>query len=186
MQKETAFIEEEELKSTTQFALYVGGAFALGGAIFAWKGPVAAEEYFAGYLLEQSLSIDNLFVFVLCFSFFKTPLEYQDKVLGWGIYSAAVLRLIMILAGVELVENFKPLLLVFAAVLVYSSFSILFGTEEEEEEDLSENIIVQTVNKVRSISNPRGQLSFFSVPSSYIAGSFWSALIASPWFEMES
>lgn len=145
--------QKEELMEDKgeQLFLYVGGALAIGGVIWGFKGFTAAEEYFAGYLLEQSLSVDNLFVFLLCFNYFKTPLEYQDRVLGWGIWSAALLRLIMILAGVELVENFKPLLLVFAAILFYSSFRILFGNKDEGEEDLSNNVLVKGINKVSSL-----------------------------------
>ena len=135
--------------SVQQLALCIAGAAAVGIGIFAWKGSAAAQEYFAGYLLEQSLSIDNLFVFVLCFNYFKTPPEYQEKVLAWGIYSAAALRLVMILAGVELVENFKPLLLVFAAILVFSAGKLVLGGQDDEEEDLSENLIVRGINKVR-------------------------------------
>ena len=141
--------KKDQTADIVNFGKYVAGAVALGAGIWAWKGPAAGQEYFAGYLLEQSLSIDNLFVFLLCFNFFKTPKEVQGTVLNYGIYSAAVLRLVMILAGVQLVENFQPLLLVFAAVLVYSSANILFGPEEEEEQDLSENFIVKAINKVR-------------------------------------
>lgn len=144
-------MQKEEEKPQTQdstFIYYLGGAALCGVAIWGFKGSQAAEEYFAGYLLEQSLSVDNLFVFMLCFSFFKTPLELQDRVLSIGVWSAAVLRLVMILAGVQLVENFKPLLLVFAAILLYSSFGLLFGEEDDEEEDLSQNPIVKTINKV--------------------------------------
>lgn len=140
--------KEEIRKPGNNFIYYLGGAAACGAAIWGLKGFQAAEEYFAGYLLEQSLSVDNLFVFMLCFSFFKTPVELQDRVLSIGVWSAAVLRLVMILAGVQLVENFKPLLLVFAAILLYSSFGLLFGEDDDEEEDLSENFIVKTINKV--------------------------------------
>lgn len=144
MQKEK---EEPQTQGNT-FIYYLVGAALCGGAIWGFKGFQAAEEYFAGYLLEQSLSVDNLFVFMLCFSFFKTPAELQDRVLSIGVWSAAVLRLVMILAGVQLVENFKPLLLVFAAILLYSSFGLLFGEDDDEEEDLSQNPIVKTINKV--------------------------------------
>jgi Integral membrane protein TerC family len=129
--------------------LYLGGAVLVGLAIWGFKGFQAAEEYFAGYLLEQSLSVDNLFVFLLCFNFFKTPPDLQSRVLNVGIWSAAVLRLVMILAGVELVSNFKPLLLVFSAILLYSSYGLFFAEDDDEEEDLSQNFIVKTINRVR-------------------------------------
>lgn len=89
------------------------------------QGPNKAAEYFAGYLLEQSLSIDNLFVFVLVFEYFKTPRKAQDVVLTYGIASAAVLRLVLIGAGSSIIGRFKPLLVVFAAILMVSSFKLL-------------------------------------------------------------
>jgi predicted tellurium resistance membrane protein TerC len=145
--------DEKSQAQVGQFVYYLCGALLCGGAIWGLKGFQAAEEYFAGYLLEQSLSVDNLFVFMLCFSFFKTPVELQDRVLNIGIWSAAILRLIMILAGIELVENFKPILLVFAAILLYSSFGLLFVEDNDEEEDLSENFIVKAINKVCTCSS---------------------------------
>lgn len=145
MQKEEILEDKGE-----QLFLYVGGALAIGAVIWGVKGFTAAEEYFAGYLLEQSLSVDNLFVFLLCFKYFRTPVEYQDRVLGWGIWSAALLRLVMILAGVELVANFKPVLLFFAGILFYSSFGLLFGKKDEEDDDLSDNFLVKGINKVRT------------------------------------
>lgn len=73
---------EEEIEKGENFFAYVAGAVAFGGAIFAFQGGAKAEEFFAGYLLEQSLSIDNLFVFILCFNYFKTPIELQSRVRG--------------------------------------------------------------------------------------------------------
>jgi len=83
---------------------WVGGAIAFGGGIWATLGWEKAEQYFAGYLLEQSLSVDNLFVFLLVFGYFKTPEAYQGKVLQYGILTAAVLRAIFIVGGVELIQ----------------------------------------------------------------------------------
>ena len=82
-------------------------------------------EYFAGYLLEQSLSVDNLFVFILVFKYFKTPVEYQSTVLGYGIATAAVLRLVLIVVGVDIVGSWKPVLLFFAGILLFSSYKLL-------------------------------------------------------------
>jgi predicted tellurium resistance membrane protein TerC len=82
-------------------------------------------EYFAGYLLEQSLSVDNLFVFVLVFRYFATPPESQKTVLSYGIGTAAILRLVLIILGADAVEKWKPILLVFSGILLYSSFNLL-------------------------------------------------------------
>jgi len=91
------------------------------------------------YILEQSLSVDNLFVFVLVFNYFQTPPEHQAKVLSWGIATAAVLRAVMVLLGTELVQRFEPVLLLFALVLLWSAYGLLTGDDEEESGDLSDN-----------------------------------------------
>ncbi|KAJ8438422.1 hypothetical protein Cgig2_004532 [Carnegiea gigantea] len=97
------------------------------------------------YLLEQSLSVDNLFVFVLIFKYFKVPLMYQNRVLAYGIAGAIVFRLSLILLGTATLQRFEVVNLLLAAILLYSSIK-LFGAEEEEE-DLSDNFIVKTCQK---------------------------------------
>ncbi|MCV4784191.1 hypothetical protein OFM36_32635, partial [Escherichia coli] len=82
-----------------------------------------------GYLIELSLSIDNLFVFLLIFAYFKVPKEYQHRVLFWGIFMALVLRMVMIFAGAQLVESFHWLLYVFGAFLIYTGVK-MFGEDE--------------------------------------------------------
>lgn len=86
----------------------------------------------------------NLFVFILVFKFLQVPKESQSKVLTYGIISAALLRGIMIALGAELLENFKPVLLVFAGVLIFSSYKLLvMDDDEEEDDDMSDNWIVK-------------------------------------------
>ena len=119
-----------------------------GGLLPVWRGHRVVEgadkasEYFAGYLLEQSLSVDNLFVFILLFEYFQVPPVRQTRVLNYGIYGALLMRAIMVIAGVELIENFQPILLVFAGILIFSSYKLL-SEAGEEEEDMSENAIVK-------------------------------------------
>ena len=98
--------------------------------------------------MEQSLSLDNLFVFLLLFEYFKVPLEYQNRVLNWGIIGAVVMRGIMISLGSVALKNFHAVLILFAAVLVYSSGKMIFdlsgiGGDEDDEEDMASNSIVQ-------------------------------------------
>lgn len=128
------------------------------------EGSEKAQEYFAGYLLEQSLSIDNLFVFVLVFNYFKTPLYAQPKVLTYGIITAAVLRLVMILLGTELIQRFEPLLIGFAIILLYSAYGLLVQ-EEDEEEDLSNNTIVRVCQRLLPVSNSYDGTNFFTTVS---------------------
>ena len=89
-----------------------------------------AKEFFTGYLIELSLSIDNLFVFLLIFNYFKVPRKYQHRALFWGIFMALVLRMIMIFAGAEIVERFHWILYFFGAFLVYTGIK-MFGEDED-------------------------------------------------------
>ncbi|KAL4853820.1 Thylakoid membrane protein TERC [Chlorella vulgaris] len=144
-------------------AATVIAALVFGAGVWGVLGEQKGAEFFAGYLLEQSLSVDNLFVFILVFKYFKTPVEYQSKVLTYGIATAAVLRLVLIVVGVDIVERFEPVLLLFAAILLVSSFKLLLGSEDDEEEDLSENKIVQFVRSIVTFSDAYDGDKFFTV-----------------------
>ncbi|CAG9460010.1 unnamed protein product [Pedinophyceae sp. YPF-701] len=159
--EELAF--EESLEGDiAELALWVGAAVAFGAGVWFFRGPTAGEEYFAGYLLEQSLSVDNLFVFILVFEYFKVPVASQRKVLSYGIYSAAVLRLTMVLAGVAAIETFRPVLLLFAGVLIFSSYKLVLGDDDDEEEDLSDNAIVKACRAVYKFSDDYDGDKFFT------------------------
>ena len=146
--------------SMTEVALWVGAATLFGLGVGATMGAGKAEEYFSGYLLEQSLSVDNLFVFVLVFDYFKVPMKQQQKVLSYGIGGAMAMRAAMIVAGYEAVTNFKPVLLVFAGILIFSSYKLI--TEEEEEEDMSENAIVKFCSNLLPVSEEYDGDNFFT------------------------
>jgi len=146
-------------------AAWIGAAMAFGAGVWYFEGRTKGEEYFAGYLLEQSLSVDNLFVFVLVFNYFKTPAEYQNKVLTWGIATAAVLRAVMIVLGVELIEKFEPILAVFAAILLFSSYKLLTEGDGDEEEDLTDNSIVKFCRKFINATSTYDGDRFFTTLS---------------------
>ncbi|HET6664994.1 MAG TPA: hypothetical protein VFG94_12080, partial [Acidimicrobiales bacterium] len=95
-------------------------------------GGQAAGEYLSGFLIEKSLSIDNVFVWAVIFSFFAVPREYQFRVLFWGIFGALVLRGIFIFAGVALIEKFDWILYVFGAFLIYTAWRIAHHDETEQ------------------------------------------------------
>lgn len=167
--------QEKELKAMTSdipvreqrfewLAFWVAAAVAFGAGIWYVEGSEKAQEYFAGYLLEQSLSIDNLFVFVLVFNYFKTPQAAQPKILTIGILSAAVLRGVMILLGTELIQKFEPLLIGFAFILLYSAYGLLFN-EEDDNDDLSDNAIVKFCRKLLPVSDRYDGVNFFSTNS---------------------
>ncbi|XP_058215737.1 thylakoid membrane protein TERC, chloroplastic isoform X6 [Rhododendron vialii] len=143
--KEKKSAPENYASSIRTVALCVSTAVAFGVGLGFKDGVGKASEFFAGYLLEQSLSVDNLFVFVLIFKYFKVPLSYQNRVLSYGIAGAIVFRLSIILLGSVTLQRFEAVNLVLAAILLYSSFK-LFGSEEEDS-DLSDNVIVKTCQK---------------------------------------
>lgn len=117
-----------------------------------------AKEFFTGYLIELSLSIDNLFVFLLIFGYFKVPKKYQHRVLFWGIFMALVMRMVMIFAGVELVESFHWILYVFGAFLIYTGIK-MFGEDEAFEPE--DSPIVRLTTKFIRISKHYDEEKFF-------------------------
>lgn len=100
-----------------------GLSFSL--AVWAWRGGVAAQEYLAGYLIEESLSIDNLFVFMIVFGSLGIALRYQRKVLFWGIFGAIVMRGAFILVGVSILERFEWVIYLFGALLVFTAYRLI-------------------------------------------------------------
>ena len=127
---------------------WITAAAVFGLGIWNFLGRELAEEFFAGYLIEQSLSVDNLFVFLLLFDFFKVPLSSQDRVLNWGIFGAIFMRAIMIGLGTVAIQQFHAILLVFAGVLIYSSAKVLLAGDEDDDEDMNDNQIVQFSRKL--------------------------------------
>jgi predicted tellurium resistance membrane protein TerC len=121
-------------------------AVLFGAGLWVTAGPVVGEEYFAGYIVEKSLSVDNLFVFLLLFDYFKVPTQYQGRILSWGIYGSVVMRAIMIGLGAAALQHFRGILLVFAGILIYSAIQVLEDVEEElveKENDIRDNPVVK-------------------------------------------
>lgn len=144
----------------TWVGVWVCFALLFAGGVWHYLGRVKAEEFLAGYLLEESLSVDNLFVFVLVFSHFKTPRAEQHRVLVWGIIGAMVLRAIMIGVGATLVATIEWILLVFAAILLVSGLKLLFKGDEDES-DPSNSWIVRTVRKFIPVTDGYRGHAFF-------------------------
>lgn len=120
-----------------------------------------AKLFLTGYLIELSLSVDNLFVFLLIFTFFKVPKKYQHRVLFWGIMGALVMRMIMIFAGAELVERFHWIIYLFGAFLIYTGLK-MFGNSEDNFEP-HESAVVKLVTKYVRISKHYDGEKFFTV-----------------------
>lgn len=120
-----------------------------------------AKEFLTGYLIELSLSIDNLFVFLLIFGFFKVPKKYQHRVLFWGVMGALGMRMIMIFAGAELVETFHWIIYFFGAFLVYTGLNMFRNTEDNFEPH--ESAVVRFATKYIRISKHYDGDKFFVV-----------------------
>ncbi|GFZ11093.1 integral membrane TerC family protein [Actinidia rufa] len=126
IQKERKSEPENYVSSIRTVALCVCTAVAFGLGLGFKDGVGKASEFFAGYLLEQSLSVDNLFVFVLIFKYFKVPIMYQSRVLSYGIAGAIIFRLSIILLGSATLQRFEAVNLLLALILLYSSFKVQF------------------------------------------------------------
>jgi len=113
--------KEAAIESAVWIALGVGFTFA----ILAWQGSQAASEYLTGYVIEKSLSVDNVFIWAVIFSYFAVPAKYQFRVLFWGIFGALVLRAAFIFAGVALLERFDWILYLFGLALLFSAYRIV-------------------------------------------------------------
>ncbi|PIA52893.1 hypothetical protein AQUCO_01000631v1 [Aquilegia coerulea] len=141
----------DSMSSVKTVALWACTAVVFGVGLGLKDGVEKASEFFAGYLLEQSLSVDNLFVFVLIFKYFKVPVMYQSRVLSYGIAGAVVFRLSIILLGTATLQRFEAVNLLLAAILLFSSYKLFGG--EDEETDLSDNFIVKTCRKFIPVTN---------------------------------
>ncbi|WP_114778623.1 TerC family protein [Botryobacter ruber] len=124
---------EVKIKEALLWSLFwVVLSLGFNAIIYYWKGPAPALEFLTAYLIEKSLSVDNLFVFILIFNYFKVPLMFQHKILFWGILGALVLRALFILVGVALIAKFHFIIYILGAFLVYTGVKMAFTKEENE------------------------------------------------------
>lgn len=133
----------------------------LGWELFGDQRNQKALEFLTGYVIELSLSVDNLFVFLLIFSYFKVPPKYQHRVLYWGVLGALVMRVVMILVGTELIDRFHWIIYIFGAFLVYTGAQMLRGGETELEPE--DNIVVRFVTRYVPITRHYERRKFFTV-----------------------
>ena len=124
-------------EAAIESAIWITIGLTFGLVVLGFHGGSAAGEYLAGYLIEKSLSIDNVFVWAVIFNYFAVPTKYQFRVLFWGIFGALVLRAAFIFAGVALIETFEWVLYVFGAFLVYTGVKIARQGETEIDPDTS-------------------------------------------------
>ena len=125
-------------------------ALAFNAWIYLEMGSTKALEFFTGYLIEESLSVDNLFVFIMIFSYFHISKGHQPKILKWGIIGALVMRAIFIFAGIELIERFHWMLYIFGGILIVTGLRMAFGKEEKIEPE--KNLLVRLVRRFMPIT----------------------------------
>ena len=140
-------------------AVWVGLALAFGGVVFATLGTQAGVDYTTAWLLEKSLSVDNLFVFALIFGYFNVPREFQHRVLFFGVLGALVFRGVFLGAGVAIVERFTAVLFVFGAILIYSAIKML--KDDDESVDPGKSLAVRLLRKVIPVKDEYHGTKFF-------------------------
>ena len=146
-------------EALTWSGVWITLALLFNAGIWYWRGSTKGLEFLTGYVVELSLSVDNLFVFLLIFGYFKVPAQYQHKVLFWGILGALVMRAIFIGAGIALIQKFHWIIYVFGGILVISGLKMAFEKDKE----------------VHPEKNPMLRLfrRFMPVTSEYHGGSFF-------------
>ena len=150
----------EALKMT---ALWIGVSLVFCLGIFLWYPEASHEkamEFLAGYIIEKSLSMDNLFVFLMLFSFFGVKPKYQHEVLFWGIFGALVLRSIFIFAGAAMVQRFEWILGIFGVFLIYTGIK-MFSHKDNESVDPSKNIFVKLFKRFFPVTDQMHDDKFF-------------------------
>jgi tellurite resistance protein TerC len=156
-------------------AMWIGLAFAFNVFIYfmyenqwlgagqtslrALSGHDAALQFLAGYLVEESLSVDNIFVFVLIFSYFGVPAKYQHKTLFWGILGAIIMRFTFIIAGSVLIAQFEWILYIFGVILVISGWKMM--TQKEMEVHPEKNVIIRLIRKIFPVADGFDPPTFF-------------------------
>jgi len=134
-------------EAAIESAIWISIGLLFGVLMLTWQGGKAGAEYYAGFLIEKSLSVDNVFVWAVIFSFFAVPREYQFRVLFWGIFGALVMRGIFIFAGVSLIERFEWILYIFGAFLIYTAWKIAHH-DEDKQVDYNQNIAMKLVRRL--------------------------------------
>ena len=163
-------------EAAIESAVWITIGLSFTGVIFWWHGGEAAGEYISGYLIEKSLSVDNVFVWAVIFSYFAVPPKYQFRTLFWGIFGALVLRAIFIFAGVALIQSFEVTLAIFGAVLLYSAWKIAFHGDAEVDPD--KNLVLRAVRRIiPSTTEYDGQKLFTLKNAKRVATPLFAVLI---------
>jgi tellurite resistance protein TerC len=139
--------------------IWIALSCVFGAGVYWFMGGEIATDYFAGYLIEKSLSMDNIFVFILIFNYFSVPPKYQHEVLFWGIFGALVFRFLFIFAGAALLEQFHWVVYIFGVFLIYTAYKLAVETNKEVNPE--DNPIVKWTRKYFSVSDEYHEDHFF-------------------------
>jgi tellurite resistance protein TerC len=142
-------------------AFWIALAFGFAVLVAFWQGRQPALEFVTGYVVEESLSVDNLFVFLVLFRYFKVEPEYQHKVLFWGIVGALIMRGVFIIAGVQLIQRFHWIIYVFGVFLVFKGIAMLRSEESDIEPE--KNFILRFLRKFIPVTDRYEGGRFFVV-----------------------
>jgi len=142
-------------------AFWIGLAIIFNIGVYFVLGETKALEFLTGYLIEESLSVDNLFVFIMIFSFFGIQAKYQHRILFWGIIGAIVMRAIFIFAGVAIIEKFAWVMYIFGAFLIYTGIHMLFEKDDKKDFNPNKNIAVRIFRKIMPVSDDKTHTNFF-------------------------
>jgi tellurite resistance protein TerC len=151
-------IKVAEALGLSAFYFILAMLFCVG--VFHFRGAQAGYEFLTGYLIEWSLSIDNIFVFVLVFTYFAVPAQYQHRVLFWGVLGALVMRGVLILAGAHLIQAFHWVVFVFGAFLIVTAIKMLVMAAAKP--DLENNVVVRTVRRYLRVTEDYDGRRFFT------------------------
>ena len=149
-------------------AVWVTLAMIFAGVVFYYQTSERGFEFLTGYIIELSLSVDNLFVFLLIFSYFKVPAKFQHRVLFWGVMGALVMRLTMIFVGAALIDRFHWIIYIFGAFLVYTGIKMF--RQEEIEVNPEQNPLIRLVTRIFPISRHYDEEKFFTRQNGKLTG----------------
>ncbi len=137
--------EVKTREAAIESAVWIGCGLAFSLVVWWWFGGAATGEYVSGYLIEKSLSIDNVFVWALIMGYFRVPQKYQHRVLFWGIFGALVMRAVFIFAGIAVIDRFSWVLYIFGGFLLYTAGKLIFT--ENDHVDPGESKFLRVVNR---------------------------------------
>lgn len=164
-------------EAITWSLIWITLALIFNAGVYHYLGPQKGVEFFTGYLIEKALSIDNIFVFVLIFSFFKVPEIHKHRVLFWGVLGALLMRAVFIFAGVALITKFHWIIYVFGAFLIGTGLKMAF-TDKDKKPDLDKNPVVRLFRKFIPVTeNYEGNRFFVKRNARWVATPLMIVLI---------